>query len=179
MSLRTFLALVLTGLVLLLSSGCAGPPPEYHTTATVKDIMDSVVDPNADYLWKAVSTVVTAKGVIENAPKTDDDWKEMRRHTIALMEATNLLQIPGRLIAQPGEKSENPRIELSPEVIRTLVDSDRASWIKYTHGLHDATAAMMKAVQAKDSEKVSEAGDVIDKACEACHKQYWYPEPRK
>lgn len=163
----------------LLSASCAGPPPEYRTAATVKDIMDSVVDPNADFLFQSVSTVVTVKGTIEKAPHTDDDWKELRRHTVALMEATNLLQIPGRRVAQPGEQSENPQIELSPEVIKTLIDSDRASWIKHAHTLHDAGSVMMKAIEAKDAQKVAEAGDVIDKACEGCHMQYWYPEQGK
>jgi len=176
---RTYLLLLLTGLALLFSSACAGPSPEYRTTATVKDIMDSVVDPNADFLFDAVSTVVTAKGITEKAPKTDDDWKELRRHAVALMEATNLLQIPGRLVAQPGERAENPQIELGPEVIKTIIDSDRASWIKHTHTLHDATTVMMKAIAARNAEQVSEAGDVIDKACEGCHKQYWYPDQRK
>lgn len=141
--------------------------------------MDSVVDPNADYVFQAVSTVVTAKETIEKAPKTDDDWKELRRHTVALMEATNLLQIPGRLVAQPGEKSDNPQIELSPEVIKTLIDSDRASWISHAHRLHDAATATMKAIEARNSEQVAAAGDLIEKACESCHQQYWYPEQSK
>ncbi len=177
--MRIFPSAFMVGLSLLFCGACAGPPPEYRTTATVKDIMDSVVDPNADYLFESVSTTVTAKGIIEKAPKTDDDWKEMRRHAVALMEATNLLQIPGRLVAQPGERSENPRIELSPEVIKTLIDSDRASWIQHAHTLHDATTGMMKAIAARNAEQVAAAGDVIDKACEGCHKQYWYPEQRK
>lgn len=177
--MQAFLSLVLIGLALLFSNACAGPPPEYRTTATVKDLMDSVVDTNADYLFKAVSTVVTAKGIIETAPHTDDDWKELRRHAVALMEVTNSLQIPGRLVAQPGEKSENPQIELSPEVIQTLIDSDRASWIKHAHALHDAATAMLKAIEAKNSEQVATAGDGLDKACEGCHKQYWYPDQRK
>lgn len=177
--MRTYLLVLFVGLASLFSSGCAGPPPEYRTTATVKDIMDSVVDPNADYLFASVSTVVTAKGVVEKAPQTDDDWKEMRRHAIALMEATNSLQIPGRPVAQPGERSENPQIELGPEVIKTLIDSDRASWIKHAHSLHDATTAMMKAIAARNAEQVAAAGDIIDKACEGCHKQYWYPDQKK
>ena len=35
----------------------APPPPEYVPTATVKDLMQSVVDPNADVVWLAVTTV--------------------------------------------------------------------------------------------------------------------------
>src|SRR5690242_9403424 len=89
-------------IVLFLCGSCAQqkkaqqPPADYRTTATVKDIMDSMVDPGADFIWDAVETVVSAKGVEEKAPHTDEEWKDVRRHAIMLMEATNLLQIPGR-----------------------------------------------------------------------------------
>jgi hypothetical protein len=176
--MRNFLPSIVTAIVIF-TSGCAGPAPEYRNAATVKDIMDSIVDPNADFIWDSVSTSVTAKGIEEKAPKTDDDWKELRRHTIALMEATDLLQIPGRPVAKPGEKAENPQVELSPEVIKTLIDSDRRAWIDFNHGLHDATAKILLAVDKKDVAGVLDAGDGIDKACENCHKQYWYPERAK
>ncbi len=177
--MRNAFFLTCVAVLLLSCSGCTGPEPQYRTTATVKDIMDSIVDPNADYLWDAVSSTSSAKGMIEKAPKTADDWKEMKRHTVALMEATDLLQIPLRPVAKPDEKAENPQVELSPEVIKTLIDSDRGAWIKHNHTLHDATTAMMKAVLAKDTTGVLDAGDQIDKACEACHKQYWYPDKPK
>jgi hypothetical protein len=137
--------------------------------------MNSVVDPNAEYLWGSVSTDVTSKGVIEKAPKTDKDWEDERHHAIALMEATNLLQMPGRLVARPGEKSDNPGIEEGPEVIMTLIDTDRASWIKYAQGLYDASAVMLKSIDAKDVAGVLSASESLDKACENCHMHYWYP----
>ena len=173
------LTLAAVSSVLVLTSSCAGPAPQYRTTATVKDIMDSVVDPNADYIWKSVESRVTAKGVIDKAPTTDDDWTELRRHGIALQEATDLLQIPGRQVARPGEKAQNPKIEEPPEVIKTLIDSDRAKWIQFNHGLHDSVAILMKAIDAKNVTGVEDAGGAIDAACEACHKQYWYPEKNK
>jgi len=174
------LALVALGaLPLFFSSACAGPEPEFRTTATVKEIMDSVVDPNADYVWKSVEIVVNAQGIIDKSPRTDDDWKELRRHAIALLEATDLLQIPGRLVAHPGEKAENPQVEEPPEVIKTIIESDRASWIKYNHGLHDAVMTAMKAIDAKNVDAIINAGEGIDRACEACHKHYWYPDKQK
>src|SRR5438445_8444377 len=44
---------------LLVAAACSrsAPQPEYRTTATVKDIMDSMVDPNADFLWDSVATI--------------------------------------------------------------------------------------------------------------------------
>ena len=44
---------------------------------------------------------------------------------------------------------------------------------------HDATMVMMKAITARNAEQVSNAAEEIDKACESCHQQYWYPERRK
>src|SRR5436189_5377630 len=111
---------VLGGLSLLFWSSCSqqSQPPaqpqaqaEYRPTATIKDIMDSMVDPGADYIWDSVETVVSAKGVEEKLPRTDEEWKEVRRHAVMLMEATNALQIPGRHVAAPGEKADDPKVE--------------------------------------------------------------------
>ena len=137
--------------------------------------MDSVVDPNADFVWQSVSTTLTSKGIDEKAPRTNDEWREVRRHTIAIMEATNMLQIPGRRVARPGEKADDPRIEEPPEVIQTVIDSDRSVWYKNAHGLYDAAALLLKAVDAKNVEGIVDAGDKLDKACETCHLKYWYP----
>ena len=172
--------------LLLFLAGCSTQPQslppaqaEYRTTATVKDIMDALVDPGSDYIWDSVETIVSAAGTEEKAPHTDEDWKQVRNHAIMLLEATNLLQMPGRHVAKPGEKADDPKVELSPDQIEAEIAKDRASWIKYTHGLHDATMEAFKAIEAKDTEGLLNAGDGIDNACEKCHLQYWYPNERK
>jgi hypothetical protein len=157
----------------------ADPQPEYRLTATVKDIMDALVDPGSDYIWDSVETTVSAKGVEEKAPKTDEDWKQVRNHAIMLLEATNLLQMPGRHVAKSGEKADDPKVELGPEQIETLINNDRAAWIKYAHGLHDATMKTLEAAEAKDKDKLLEVGNDIDEACEKCHLQYWYPNEKR
>jgi hypothetical protein len=114
---RRFTWAVVAGISLLLIGACQKQPPEpeYEVTATVKDVMDAMVDPIADVLWESVATIVTSAGTEERAPKSDEDWARVRRGAITLVEATNLLRMPGRRIARPGEKSENPNIELEPE----------------------------------------------------------------
>ena len=187
--MRMFLSLALSCALLTVLSACSSVPsttakpstsassgePEYRLTATIKDLMDAEVDYNADWLWDAVSTETSAQGVIDRRPKTDDDWKEARYHAIALLEATNLLQMPGRAVAKSGEKSENPGIEEGPEEIKALMDADRASWVKYTHGLYDATKLMLDAIDKKDADQMLDLGDQLDQTCENCHKHYWYP----
>src|SRR5262245_5368168 len=86
----------LLGVVLLggIGTACGTPPaaqPEYRPTATIKDIMDSIVDPSADELWESVATVVTATGTEERQPRTDEEWKAVRQDAIRIVEAANLL----------------------------------------------------------------------------------------
>jgi hypothetical protein len=176
--------------VLLLAAACSAPKSdapaaaapavvntvaEFRTTATIKDIMDSIVDPSADYMWESVATIVTKKGTEERRPRTPEQWKEVRRRAIAMIEGTNLLIMDGRLVAHAGEQSENPGIELGPEEIKAVIDSDRASFIKFAHALHDAGMKALAAIDKKDAEALSDAGETIDEACEQCHLKYWYP----
>ena len=181
--MRKYLTLAL--LAVLCLSGCQGreaakaepppPQPQFRVDATIKDIMDSLVDPGADYIWDAVATTVTAKGKEEKYPRTDEEWKEVRRRAIHLMEASNMLLIPGRRVARPGEKGD-PRVELPPEQVEALINNDRANFTKLANGLYDSVLPALRAIEAKDKEALLEAGDAIDQACENCHFTYWYPK---
>jgi hypothetical protein len=152
--------------------------PEYMPTATVREIMNSIIDPSADAVWGAVETTVSAEGIQEKYPRTDEEWLAVRRQAITLLEASNLLKIPGRAIAKPGETSEFPEVELVPEKVKELVDKDPVSWGKYAQALHDATADVLKTIDAKDPEAFLNMGDGIYQACEMCHMQYWYPDDK-
>ena len=152
-----------------------GEQPNYLPTATIKDLMLSIVDPSADVVWLSVTTIVDDKGFNETAPKSDADWLKVRHGAIALAEAANLLKMPGRRVARPGEKSETPGVELEPEEMDVLIAKDRAAWNERATHLHDAAMSVIAAVDAKDANKVFELGEKIEETCENCHKQYWYP----
>ena len=153
----------------------AASQPVYMPTATIKDLMLSVIDPSADTVWLSVTTVVDEKGLVETMPKSDEEWRTVRRGAVTLMEAANLLMIPGRRVARPGEKSETPGVELEPEEMDVLIAKDRAAWNARAKSLHDAVFEVIQAIDAKDGNKVFELGERIEEACENCHKQYWYP----
>jgi hypothetical protein len=169
---RVVLGAVLIGLVACRASE---PPAEYRPTATIKDIMDSTVDPSADVIWESVAIIISATGTEEKAPHTDEEWKSVRRAAIRIIEATNLIQIPGRRVARPGEKSENPKIELGPDEIEQLIAQDPRSFVALAHRLHDAGTAALTAIDARDASALLTAGERLDTACENCHLKYWYP----
>ena len=156
----------------------ASDAPQYEAAATVKDIMQSIVDPAADQVWNAVTTVQTAKGTEETVPKTAEDWLKVRHGAVTLSEAANLLMMPGRHVAQPHEKSETPGVELEPAEMEVLIDKDRAAFNQRAKALHEAGMAALAAADAKDAQKLFEVGEQIEHACENCHSNYWYPNEK-
>jgi hypothetical protein len=178
--MRACISLIAAGVLVL--SGCSGRQPSkeettttpaFRLTATIRDIMDSFIDPAADHIWDAVSITVTAKGREEKHPRTDEEWKELRRRAIQIMEGANLLLVPGRRVARPGE-TVDPRIALPPDQVEALINQDRAGFTKMAHDLHDSVLPVLQAIEAKDKDKLLEVGDGIYRACENCHIKYWY-----
>ena len=121
------------------------------------------------------SSQLSEQGLVETKPRSDEEWQTVRHGAITLMEAANLLMVPGRRVPRPGEKSEFPGIELEPEEMDALIAKDRPAWNARAKALHDIVAQVIQAIDAKDPDKVFELGAEIELACENCHKQYWYP----
>lgn len=185
--MRTFPWLLSLGLALFTASlvfgnACqsrqsqqADSQPEYVPIATVKDLMLSLIDPSADVVWEAVTTIINANGIVEKVPQTEEEWINVQRGALRLVEATNLLLVPGRHVARPGEKSEAPGVELEPEEMEALINKDRPGWIARAEGLREASLEALKAIEARDAPKLFELGEKIEMACENCHTNYWYP----
>ncbi len=153
--------------------------PDLLRPATIKDIMDSMVDPNGDWVFESVQEISDEHGITVRAPKTDGEWEDVRRHLFVLLEAPNLLVMEGRKVARPEDRSRNPRVENEPEEVQKLLDADRQTFVRRARKLQDAAVLAMKAVDAKDKDALFRALDGIDKACESCHLHYWYPNDQR
>jgi hypothetical protein len=118
---------------------------------------------------------------VETKPVTDEDWAKVRQGAVTLAEGTNLLKMP-RPVAPPGDtnNSGGPNApELSPEQIQTKIDQDRALWNKHADDLRAEALKVLDIVKAKDADALFEAGSRLDRTCENCDLEYWYPGDRK
>jgi hypothetical protein len=125
----------------------AGSGPEFREIADVKQVMDWILDPNADVVWDAVGTIVSAEGTQEVAPETDEQWTAVRNSAAIVAEAGNLLLMPSRA-------------------------RDHEDWAKHAHAMTQAAQEALVAADAKDTEALFTAGGEIYAACSACHAQY-------
>jgi hypothetical protein len=165
------------------TAGCAAPAPEqpppadvpYRPVASIREVMNGVIDPSIDHVWGSVKTVIDDGRMTEQAPASDEDWAEVRRHALIVSEAANLLLMPSRPVAPPGAAAMAPGVELPPEEIRALIDNNREGWHFYVQQLQDSLQPALAAIDAKDPQALIDAGEHIDTACENCHQVFWFP----
>ena len=146
------------GMALLI--GCSPPPaapplpPPAPTPAPVLSLlqlMQWVVDPGADVVWDSVKSIMTLSGTQEVAPKTDEEWANVRNGAATLVEAANLLMLQGRA-------------------------RDNNEWPTAARRLSTTAQQALKAAETKSAEALFTAGGEIYNACRACHQRY-APDP--
>ena len=174
------------GLLGLLIAGCA--PKESAVTAPpaasplkpiagVQDVMASMIDPAADFLWESVSTTVTRNTTVEKQPRTDAEWAEVRRQAIILTEGANLIMMDGRHVVKEGARLEDHGTpgNLTAEESEKAIAANRASFIAFAQALRDVGVSMLAAADARNPQGITDAGDTLDQVCEGCHLEFWYP----
>jgi hypothetical protein len=168
----------------------AAPPPPaapvapvattWKPVVSVKEFMRFTIDPIADNIFDAVTWDISKKGIIATEPKTDEDWEKVKIGAVTLAEAVYLLKIP-RDFAPPGDVNNstgpNPP-ELSPAQIKAKLDKDPVLWDAKIEALRNVAREVMEIADKKDTKALFEASEDLDKACEQCHLEYWYPGDR-
>jgi hypothetical protein len=141
--------MVLAVSVSVLASACssAPAPPPFKPVADNKLLMQAVVDPMADVLWDSVKTIVTAKGTEDFRPRTEEEWTAVRNAAVALTESGNLLMLVPRA-------------------------KDGGEWMKRSQELINTGEAAIRAIDAKNAERLFTVGGDIYEACSNCHRQY-------
>jgi hypothetical protein len=158
------------------ASPTGGQDSQYEALATIRDLMDYMVDPTADALWNSVAVVSTKSGVDRRQPRTNKDWKAVRDRAVMLIESTNLLIMGTRRAAPAGTVPGEG--ELTVGDIDQLLVTQRAAFVGFALNLRVASQRALTAIDQKNAAELFRSGGDIDEACEACHIVFWYPEQR-
>ena len=106
----------------------APPAPSLPPVATVKQIMTGIVTPAAYVVFDSVTTIVDAKGVQENQPRTDEEWARVGASAAVLVESANLLLIGNRAV-------------------------DQGDWVKMSQAMADAGQMALKAADSEEARR--------------------------
>ena len=121
--------------------------PPFRPVATIKDIMDALIDPQSDVIFEAVATILTKAGTEERAPRTDADWEAVRTGALLLSEGAHLLMVQGRHVAGPGARSEVPGVELEPAEMEALINKNFDLFRKHAQGLVNVVTIALRAMR--------------------------------
>jgi hypothetical protein len=145
---------LLGGAALLAGCGAKAPAPAetegappYHAVANVKQVMNWIIEPNADVLWDSVGTIITDAGRQELLPQADEEWEAVRNSAAVVAESGNLLMMDARAF-------------------------DRGEWMQAARGMIDAANTAIQAAEAKDAPALFDAGGAVYESCTACHSKY-------
>jgi hypothetical protein len=133
-----------------------------QVVATLAQLMKGILFPASNVIFAAQSDnpadVPPAKDPSMSTnplASTYGKWEAVENSSLALVEAANLLILPGR-------KCSNGQ----------AVPLQNADWTKLVQGLRDAGMTAYKAAQSKNQDKILEAADVLTTACANCHEKY-------
>jgi hypothetical protein len=179
---RKFLAVTPVALAIVIGlDGCSRQAQDaapadgsLRPVASIQELMQAVVDPSADCVWNAVETVSTHAGDEIKEPKTPEEWLEVRRSAITLIEGANLLLMAGRVVGRqyfPAEASG----ALDSTQIQERIGGNRTAFVGFAVALREAGVNALEAVDAKNPAALLKAGGALDEICESCHLSFWYP----
>jgi hypothetical protein len=121
--------------------------PTIASVASVKQLMDGIVQPSATVVFDSVGTIVDATGIHEKLPTTDAEWAAVSASAAAIVESANLLLMGDRAV-------------------------DRDEWVKMARAMADAGLQVLEATDARNAEGVLAAGEPLNASCDACHQRY-------
>jgi len=121
--------------------------PAYNTSLNVTQLMNLVLEPASDILWDSGGWVLDASGYEELYPTTDEGWAYVRAQAAIVVEAGNMLALPGRA-------------------------EDNDAWLIYAQGLSEAGVLAMEAAATQNEDDFFQAGAQLYSVCTACHQAY-------
>ena len=139
------------GMTLLACSiglACTAPqPPPFKAIAETKDLMEDIMERQADIVWGASGAIVTAEGVEERRPKNDEEWQNVKAAAVTLTEAGNLLMM-------------YPRMQ------------DGGPWMENVRNMMAQGQRMIAAIDQKNVRDMFDVGSDLYDTCTNCHMHY-------
>jgi hypothetical protein len=126
--------------------------PRFVRAHDIHQLMENVMQPQADVFWRSSGWIVDEKGEHDLTPTTEEGWLATRSAAATVTEMGNLLMTP--LYAQGRGKD----------------------WMEFSEALVQIGMRAEKAAVDRNSDAIMETGGVMYRVCQSCHEVY-LPEP--
>lgn len=138
---------VLAATLLVALAGCAKQPAAKSASPEPQRKVEAVATTRQVMLGLTIPASDVVFQVGTSVPKDDTEWEKVQANAAMLAESANLLLTAPRWVDAP-------------------------EWTGFAELLLATSKAAMQAAQARDVDKVLDAGNEIYDVCDACHKKY-------
>ena len=142
--LFAYFVIVGTSNAVNLTDGLDGLAARY---AGQKTSLGAWLDPAADKIWDSAGEIITAEGVRDLRPTTDEGWLAVEQSATVVAETGNLLMMPGYA-------------------------RDEGNWRELSLALIDAGLRAKAAAAEKNADKLFDNGGHLYRVCVSCHSVY-------
>jgi len=122
--------------------------PTFVKAHDIKQLMATVVQPQADVFWKSAGSITDASGTIDLTPTTEEGWLRTRSAAATVTEMGNLLMTP------------------------QYADGRGEDWMQFSKSLVEIGIKAEKAAVDRNSDAIFEVGGTMYNVCTACHQVY-------
>ena len=128
---------------------CSQAPqaPPFKAVAETKDLMEDVMERQADIVWGASGAIITPEGVEDLRPKSEEEWQAVKAAAVNLTETGNLLMIAPR--AQDGDR-----------------------WMEGVQAMMVQGQRMISAIDRRNTQEMFDVGSDLYDTCTNCHMHY-------
>jgi len=140
----------------------AVPTPRAEVQANLAQLMRGILYPASNIVFAAqsdnpadIKPAQTPSTATDLLTSTYGKWQAVENSALAIVEAANLLVLPGR-------KCSNGRD----------VPLRNKDWSQFVQELREAGMTAYKAAQTKNTDNILTAADPLTMACSNCHEKY-------
>lgn len=139
---------------------------------TVSELMAGPVTNASNELWNA--PLIEPPAGATKPVLTAEQWDGLKKNAQQLQSIAKLLLNADLPIAPAGKVANEG--ELTPDGVAAQRKQQWEVWKAQVGILNDGAANSLKAIESKDIDAVTAAGDTLYNVCDSCHKLFWYPQ---
>jgi cytochrome c556 len=171
-------SLLLVGAALSCAVTYAGNAP---AASNLHDVMKNVVAVQAQVIWDVGNQAQDDKGDPDPSKLKPADWGRIIAASKQVSAAARSLAQNEHLVVAPaGQKieGEGPS-SFGAKQVQAVIDANPQTFRAFAQALSISMDQILAAAQTKDATKLLDSSGTLDKVCEDCHLQFWYPDQKR
>lgn len=168
---------MLAGAAVAFVGACVPAPYVPDNTYYVREGMVNHINPPTEAIWNMQVEVMDDYGNFDPDLMTQEHWANLYAASRQLaMESERMARADIYVAADPAGTLTAPPEGTDLDAIQGRLSQNGAAYQAYSQALAGHAASLVEAVDARDTERVTELVNNMQPVCKACHDVFWYPE---